>query len=67
MTMRLFIYVLMTICSLAAVAADPGVILRNVDYTGRRPMKDIGVNRTVFDSLSLRDNVAMSMADSSGI
>ncbi|MDE6305855.1 MAG: TonB-dependent receptor plug domain-containing protein [Muribaculaceae bacterium] len=63
MTMRLFIYVLMTICSLAAVAADPGVILRNVDYTGRRPMKDIGVNRTVFDSLSLRDNVAMSMAD----
>ncbi|WP_410522514.1 TonB-dependent receptor [Muribaculum intestinale] len=37
--------------------------LREVTVTGRRPMKDIGVTKTVFDSLALRDNLANSMAD----
>lgn len=30
---------------------------------GRRPMKDIGVQRTDIDSAALKDNVAQSMAD----
>lgn len=30
---------------------------------GRRPMKDIGVQKTTFDSLALKENVALSMAD----
>lgn len=37
--------------------------LREVTVTGRRPMKEIGVTKTVFDSLALRDNLASSMAD----
>lgn len=37
--------------------------LSEVTVTGRRPMKDIGVTKTVFDSLALRDNLASSMAD----
>lgn len=30
---------------------------------GRRPMKDIGVQKSVMDSAALKDNVALSMAD----
>ncbi len=30
---------------------------------GRRPMKDIGVQKTTFDSLALKENIALSMAD----
>ena len=37
--------------------------LREVTVTGRRPMKDIGVQKTVFDSLALKENIALSMAD----
>lgn len=31
--------------------------------TARRPMKDIGVQKTTFDSLTLKENIALSMAD----
>lgn len=34
-----------------------------VTITGRRPMKDIGVQKTQFDSLTLKENIALSMAD----
>lgn len=37
--------------------------LRDVVVWGRRPMKDIGVQKTTFDSLVLKENVALSMAD----
>ena len=37
--------------------------LRDLVVSGRRPLKEIGVQRTVFDSLALRENVALSMAD----
>ncbi|MDE7411331.1 MAG: TonB-dependent receptor [Paramuribaculum sp.] len=30
---------------------------------GKRPMKEIGVQKTTFDSLMLKENVALSMAD----
>lgn len=30
---------------------------------GKRPMKDIGVQKTKFDSLALKENIALSMAD----
>ena len=49
--------------AMPALADTPGVTLRNVDYTGRRPLKEIGVTSTVFDSLALRDNVSLSLAD----
>lgn len=36
---------------------------RELVVTGRRPMKEIGVKSTVFDSLALKENIALSMAD----
>lgn len=49
--------------TLPAMASAPEVVLDNVDYIARRPLKDIGVNRTDFDSLALRDNISLSMSD----
>lgn len=37
--------------------------LREVVVVGNRPMKDIGVQKTLFDSLALKENIALSMAD----
>lgn len=34
-----------------------------VTIVGHRPMKDIGVQKTKFDSLVLKENIALSMAD----
>ncbi len=47
----------------AGAQAMRGRNLREVTVTGRRPMKDIGVQKTVFDSLALKENIALSMAD----
>lgn len=40
-----------------------GIALREVEILGKRPMKDIGVQKTQFDSLVLKENIALSMAD----
>lgn len=37
--------------------------LGGVIVTAKRPMKDIGVQKTTFDSLALKENIALSMAD----
>lgn len=37
--------------------------LREVVVWGKRPMKEIGVQKTTFDSLALKENIALSMAD----
>ena len=37
--------------------------LDEVVVTAKRPMKDIGVQKTTFDSLALKENIALSMAD----
>ena len=37
--------------------------LGEVVAVGRRPMKEIGVQKTTFDSLELKENIALSMAD----
>lgn len=37
--------------------------LGEVVVTAHRPMKDIGVQKTIFDSLALKENIALSMAD----
>ena len=31
--------------------------------TARRPMQEIGVQKTTFDSIALKENIALSMAD----
>ena len=40
-----------------------GIVLREVEVLGKRPMKDIGVQKTLFDSTALKENIALSMAD----
>ena len=37
--------------------------LNEVVVTAKRSMKDIGVQKTTFDSLALKENIALSMAD----
>lgn len=37
--------------------------LNEFTVTASRPMKDIGVQKTTFDSLALKENIALSMAD----
>ncbi|MCH5232683.1 MAG: TonB-dependent receptor [Muribaculaceae bacterium] len=46
-----------------ALAKDNTKHLDEVVVTARRPMKEIGVEKTEFDSLALKENIALSMAD----
>ena len=39
------------------------VELEEFVITARRPMQDIGVQKTTFDSIALKENIALSMAD----
>ena len=41
--------------------AEKGIVIREVEILGKRPMKDIGVQQTRFDSLVLKENIALSM------
>ncbi len=38
-------------------------VLPTAVVIGKRSMKDIGVQKTTFDSLALRENIALSIAD----
>ncbi|MDE7407773.1 MAG: hypothetical protein K2M76_05075 [Muribaculaceae bacterium] len=37
--------------------------LNTVTVTARRPMKEIGIQKTSFDSLALKENISLSQAD----
>ena len=39
------------------------LMIPEVTVVGKRPMKDIGVQRTRFDSIAMKENIALSMAD----
>lgn len=39
------------------------VMLDELIITARRPMQEIGVQKTVFDSIALKENIALSIAD----
>lgn len=49
----------------AAAEARPerNIAIREVPIWGRQPMKEIGVERTTFDSVTLKENIALSIAD----
>ena len=40
-----------------------GIDIDEVPIYGQRPMKEIGVQQTKFDSLALKENISLSMAD----
>lgn len=48
----------------AAAWREKGVVaIREVPVWGQRPMKSIGVQETKFDSVVLKENIALSIAD----
>lgn len=53
---------LVALCSMAQSTSRVNS-LREVVIWGRRPMKDIGVQKTMFDSIALKENISLSMAD----
>lgn len=40
-----------------------GVALHDVIIYGKRPLKEIGTQKTAFDSTQLKENISLSMAD----
>lgn len=42
---------------------DREIAVERVEVVGRRPMKEIGVQQTRFDSMILKEHIALSMAD----
>ena len=65
--MRKVITIALELLSIAGVSAQSITQrihrLDEVVVTANRPMKDIGVQKTTFDSLALKENIALSMAD----
>lgn len=57
------ILMFITLCLFAESAAAQAKELDEVVVTERRPMSEIGVQKTDFDSAALKENVALSMAD----
>ena len=65
MNMKRTMIVLMLLCTgiLHAQRLSKGLHIPEVTIYGKRPMKDIGVQKTRLDSVALKDNIALSMAD----
>ena len=69
MTRLYTILLLMCLCITAKaqehriVDGEHHVDIEGVMVTGNRPISDIGIQRTRFDSLALKENISLSMAD----
>lgn len=50
-------------CVLMAQTLDRGRRIPEVTIYGKRPMKEIGMQKTKMDSAALKENIALSMAD----
>ena len=62
--MRRLIYILLMIFAAAtAVAEERMVAIREITVIGQRPMKEIGVQQTKLDTIALKENISLSMAD----
>ena len=62
--MRRFVYILLMIFVAAtAVAEERTVAIREITVIGQRPMKEIGVQQTKLDTIALKENISLSMAD----
>ena len=69
---RLYLLFALVVCLPAALFAQQtenkkrpvwNFTIPEVTVIGHRPMKEIGVQKTKFDSLALKENIALSMAD----
>ena len=60
---RAFIILSLLFAALTVSAQERHIDIEGVTVTGNRPIKDIGVQQTEIDSVSLKENIALSMAD----
>ena len=64
---KFFIYIALLLVASASFAQNKEVRwslkIPEVTILGQRPMKEIGTQQTKFDSLVLKENIALSMAD----
>lgn len=51
------------LCGEKGDSTSAKTVLRPLIVTATRPLRDVGVERTTFDSLTMRENIALSMAD----
>lgn len=58
-----YLLIITLLLSSLSVSAQKVYNLDNVVVTAKRPMKEIGVQKTSFDSTMLKENIALSMAD----
>lgn len=61
--MRKLCYILLLFAVLSATAEERTVAIKEVTVLGHRPMKEIGVQQTKLDSVALKENIALSIAD----
>ena len=62
--MRKIVTILTLLFWVATAAAEQRTIaIREITVLGQRPMKEIGTQQTKFDSLALKENISLSMAD----
>ena len=52
-----------TLSTVAATLASAQNILPNLEVIGQRPLKETGIQKTEIDSLALKENSALSLAD----
>jgi iron complex outermembrane receptor protein len=55
--------ILLLFVTTTVVAQERTVAIEGVTVLGHRPMKEIGVQQTKLDSITLKENVALSLAD----
>ena len=61
---KIFTLIFITLLTIATITAqEKHYELQEVTFEARRQLKDIGVVKTSFDSLMLKENIALSMAD----
>lgn len=61
--MRILCYILALFVTAIAVAEERTVAIREITVIGHRPMKEMGMQQTKLDSVVLKENVSLSMAD----
>lgn len=57
---KMALFLIMVFC---CVSMSDARDLKEFVVWGKRPMKEIGEQKTIFDSLALKENIALSMAD----
>ena len=60
---RLGYILLMIFVAATAVAEERTVAIREITVVGHRPLKEIGTQQTKLDTIALKENISLSMAD----